>query len=77
MILSLCVRRFLDNDASVVVHTPDKADYRWLTVRLTLCLRRLDTSFRLRHSHQLVSDEGPFVTLHPPRGVSLVRKVEP
>jgi len=67
----------LDNDASVVVHTPDKADYRWLTVRLTLCLRRLDTSFRLRHSHQLVSDEGPFVTLHPPRGVSLVRKVEP
>lgn len=67
-------KAILDNDASVVVHTPDKADYRWLTVRLTLCLRRLDRSFRLRHSHQLASDTEPFVTLHPARGVSLVRK---
>ena len=69
-------KAILDNDASVVLHTTDKADYRWLTVRLTLCLRRLDKSFRLRHSHQLASEEEPFVTLHPPRGVSLVRKVE-
>ncbi|WP_419812958.1 hypothetical protein [Bacterioplanoides sp.] len=65
----------LDNDASVVVHTADKADYRWLTVRLTLCLRRLDKSFRLRHSY-LASADTPSVSLHPSRGVSLVRKVE-
>ncbi|MDK2778758.1 MAG: hypothetical protein KYX62_13960 [Pseudomonadota bacterium] len=64
----------LDNDASVVVHTQEKADYRWLTVRLTLCLRRLDKTFRLRHSYETAADE-PFVTLHPPREVSLVRKV--
>ena len=69
-------KAILDNDASVVLHTTDKADYRWLTVRLTLCLRRLDRSFRLRHSHQLASEEEPFVTLHPSRGVSLVRQVE-
>ncbi|MCD8523372.1 MAG: hypothetical protein LRY66_03910 [Saccharospirillaceae bacterium] len=68
-------KAILDNDASVVVHTPDKADYRWLTVRLTLCLRRLDKSFRLRHSYQEVaSGTGPFVTLHPTREVSLVRQ---
>lgn len=69
-------KAILDNDASVVLHTADKADYRWLTVRLTLCLRRLDRSFRLRHSHQLASGDEPFVTLHPSRGVSLVRQVE-
>ena len=58
-----------------MVHTLDKADYRWLTVRLTLCLRRLDKSFRLRHSYQEVAaDSGPFVTLHPTREVSLVRQ---
>jgi len=69
-------KAILDNDASVVVHTPEKADYRWLTVRLTLCLRRLDRSFRLRHSHQLAQEDQPIVTLHPSRGVSLVRQVE-
>ena len=67
-------KAILDNDASVVVHTQDKADYRWLTVRLTLCLRRLDKSFRLRHSYQAVADNAPFVTLHPTREVSLVRQ---
>lgn len=65
----------LDNDASVVIHSQDKADYRWLTVRLTLCMRRLDKTFRLRHSYQAESDGEPFVTLHPPREVSLVREV--
>ncbi|WP_430461647.1 hypothetical protein ACQUQU_02370 [Thalassolituus sp. LLYu03] len=68
-------KAILDNDASVVVHTQDKADYRWLTVRLTLCMRRLDKSFRLRHSYEAVADGAPFVTLHPAREVSLVRKV--
>lgn len=68
-------KAIIDNDASVVVHTADKADYRWLTVRLTLCLRRLDKDFRLRHSHQDLADAAPFVTLHPPREVSLVRQV--
>lgn len=66
----------LENDASVVLHTSDKADYRWLTVRLTLGLRRLDSSFRLRHSHQPATGDEPFITLHPSRGVSLVRQVE-
>jgi colicin import membrane protein len=67
-------RAILDNDASVVIHTEDKSDYRWLTVRLTLCLRRLDDSFRLRHSFETLAQAEPFLTLHPPREVSLVRK---
>jgi colicin import membrane protein len=62
----------IDNDASIVLHTDTKADYRWLTVRLTLCTRRLDSSFRLRHSFQAVSNEGPFMTLHPARDTALV-----
>jgi len=64
----------LGNDASVVIHTQDKADYRWLTVRLTLCTRKLDDTFRLRHSFEAVTDAEPFVTLHPAREVSLVRQ---
>ncbi|MCA6062001.1 hypothetical protein [Thalassolituus marinus] len=67
-------KAILDNDASVVVHTSDKADYRWLTVRLTLCMRRLDKTFRLRHSYESVADAEPFVSLHPSREVSLVRQ---
>ena len=63
-----------DNDASVVVHTTDKADYRWLTVRLTLCMRGLDESFRLRHSHQELASGAPHISLHPAREVSLVRQ---
>ncbi|WP_296981252.1 MULTISPECIES: hypothetical protein [unclassified Thalassolituus] len=67
-------KAILDNDASVVIHTGNKADYRWLTVRLTLCLRRMDTTFRLRHSFEAVADNNPFVTLHPSRETSLVRQ---
>ena len=67
-------KAILDNDASVVIHTENKADYRWLTVRLTLCLRRMDTTFRLRHSFESVADNNPFVTLHPSRETSLVRQ---
>lgn len=63
-------------DASVVIHTDSVDDYRWLTVRLTLCLRRQDKDFRLRHSHQAdQAGAGPFVTLHPPRDSSLMRQV--
>jgi colicin import membrane protein len=62
----------IDNDASIVLHTNTKADYRWLTVRLTLCTRRLDSSFRLRHSFQEVSNEGAFITLHPARNTALI-----
>ena len=65
----------LDNDASVVIHTDSKADYRWLTVRLTLCLRRIDESFRLRHSHQLSDSSEPYLTLHPPRTMALIQQV--
>lgn len=62
----------VDKDASVVLHVASKSDYRWLTVRLTLCLRRLDRSFRLRHSFD--SSAEPHITLHPSRGSSLLRK---
>ena len=65
-------KAILDNDASIVLHTGTKADYRWLTVRLTLCTRRLDSSFRLRHSFQAEANEGPFMTLHPARNTALI-----
>lgn len=63
------------NGASVVVHTENKSDYRWLTVRLTLCLRQTDSSFRLRHSYQEgLADGKPYINLHPAREVSLLRQ---
>jgi len=65
-------KAILDNDASIVLHTGTKADYRWLTVRLTLCTRRLDSGFRLRHSFQAEANEGPFMTLHPARNTALI-----
>lgn len=67
-------KAIIDNDASIVLHTSTKADYRWLTVRLTLCARRLDPGFRLRHSFQAESNEGPFMTLHPARDTALIGK---
>lgn len=70
-------KAILDNEASVVVHSKSQADYRWLTVRLTICLRNLDSSFRLRYSHQdnEVQDGEPYIALHPARDVSLIRQV--
>lgn len=63
------------NDASVVIHTVEQSDYRWLTVRLTLCLRRIDKDFRLRHSYQVAEQDGkPSISLHPPRDVSLLKE---
>lgn len=56
--------------ASIVVEAADKSDYRWLIVRLTLCTRNLDKSFRLRHSYA-EADE-PKLTLYPPRSSSLL-----
>ena len=67
-------QEILDNEASVVLHTQSKADYRWLTVRLTLCVRRLDKGFRLRHSFQQVADGEPSISLHPGRNVSLLKE---
>lgn len=64
----------IDNDASIVLHAANKGDYRWLTVRLTLCTRRLDTGFRLRHSFQTESGGEPYVTLHPARSSALIKK---
>lgn len=66
-------QEILDNEASVVLHTKTPQDYRWLTVRLTLCVRRLDKSFRLRHSNQLADSE-PTISLHPGRNISLLKK---
>lgn len=67
-------QEILDNEASIVLHTRTVQDYRWLTVRLTLCVRRIDKSFRLRHSHQLISDGEPSVSLHPGRSMSLLKQ---
>ncbi|TNC93022.1 hypothetical protein [Thalassolituus sp.] len=69
-------QKMVDEDASVVIHTDSKSDYRWLAVRLTLCGRRIDRGYRLRHSHEpLAAGETPNVTLHPPRTSSLVEEV--
>lgn len=65
----------VDKDASVVVTTVSKSDYRWLAVRLTLCARRLDSGYRLRHSYQPLAKGGtPAVALHPPRESSLLER---
>ena len=73
--LSPICQEIIDNEASVVLHTRNTQDYRWLTVRLTLCVRRIDKNFRLRHSHQQVADETPSISLHPGRSMSLLKKV--
>lgn len=71
----ICQAIVKDN-ASVVVHTADGGDYRWLTVRLTLCLRKIDKEFRLRHSHQTdLKDNQPYITLHPARDASLLKEI--
>lgn len=63
----------VDKDASVVVKTATKSDYRWLAVRLTLCARRLDSGYRLRHSYEpLQKGQAATVALHPPRASSLL-----
>ena len=67
-------QEILDNEASVVLHTQSKADYRWLTVRLTLCVRRLDKGYRLRHSYQQADSGQPSISLHPGRNVSLLKQ---
>jgi colicin import membrane protein len=67
-------KEIIDNDASVVLNTRNKQDYRWLTVRLTLCVRRIDKEFRLRHSHKEVADADPSISLHPGRSMSLMQK---
>lgn len=65
----------VDKDASVVVTAVSKSDYRWLAVRLTLCARRLDSGYRLRHSYQSLAKGGtPTVALHPPRESSLFER---
>ncbi|MFY0642554.1 MAG: hypothetical protein JXR16_15995 [Bermanella sp.] len=73
-LMPIC-QEIIDNEASVVLHTRTTQDYRWLTVRLTLCVRRIDKSFRLRHSHQQVDEATPSISLHPGRSMSLLKKV--
>lgn len=72
-LIPIC-KSIIDNEASIVLHTSTKADYRWLTVRLTLCTRRLDSGFRLRHSFQETNGKEPFMTLHPYRGTALINE---
>jgi colicin import membrane protein len=73
-LIPIC-KAIIDNEASIVLHTSTKADYRWLTVRLTLCTRRLDPGFRLRHSFQETNTKEPFMTLHPYRGTALINEL--
>jgi len=68
-------QEIVNNDASVVLHTQNTSDYRWLTVRLTLCVRRIDKGFRLRHSHQQVSEAEPSISLHPGRDEALLKEI--
>lgn len=68
-------KAIIDNDASIVLHTATKSDYRWLTVRLTLCTRRLDAGFRLRHSFKADDSTEPFMTLHPARSTALIGNI--
>lgn len=70
-LVSIC-QAIISNDASIVLHAASKDDYRWLTVRMTLCTRRLDSNFRLRHSHVVEESSEPFITLHPSRSTALV-----
>lgn len=65
-------KAIIDNDASIVLHAASKGDYRWLTVRLTLCTRRLDPAFRLRHSFDDSADSDPLISLHPNRSTALI-----
>lgn len=58
----------IDQAASAIIHAEDRVDYHWLTVRLTLCIRRLDRDFRLRHSFRQ-ADGAPVISLHPARVV--------
>lgn len=67
-------QEIIDNDASVVLHTPNLQDARWLVVRLTLCVRRIDKDFRLRHSYDIATGMQPSVSLHAGRNVSLGKK---
>ena len=72
--LSPICKEIIDNEASVVLNTRNKQDYRWLTVRLTLCVRRIDKGFRLRHSHKEVAEGQPSISLHPGRSMSLLQQ---
>jgi colicin import membrane protein len=65
-------KAILDENASIVLHTDSKGDYRWLTVRLTLCIRRLDPDFRLRHSFDNEITSESFITLHSARSTALM-----
>ncbi len=60
----------VENGASVIIHAANQDDYRWLTVRLTLCIRRVDPAFRLRQSFRQTADT-PHISLHPGRSFSL------
>jgi len=73
-LVSIC-KAIIDNDASIVLHAASKGDYRWLTVRLTLCTRRLDPAFRLRHSFDNSTDSDPLISLHPNRSTALIGKI--
>merc|ERR1711879_387158 len=68
-LIPLC-QAAVKHGASAIIHAEDRVDYHWLTVRLTLCIRRLDRSFRLRHSYRQ-ADGVPVISLHPPRKTRL------
>ncbi len=62
----------IEQGASVIVYGQSRPDYRWLMVRLTLCVRRLDGAFRLRHSYREGTPGESRISLHPARDYSLL-----
>ena len=69
--MSEACNNIVDKKASVVLHTKTVQDYRWLTVRLILCTRRIEPGFRLRHSNIIAANEAPKISLHPARDQAL------
>ena len=65
LLLPFC-KALIEHRADVRIEAEDRVDYSWLTVRLTLCVRRLDNTFRIRH-HYRQRDGAPRLQLYIPR----------
>lgn len=59
-------KALIEHQADVRVEAASRDDYSWLTVRLTLCARRLDPNFRMRH-HFVQQAGTPRLQLYLPR----------
>ncbi|MCY0964257.1 hypothetical protein [Parathalassolituus penaei] len=59
-------KALIEHQADVRIETASRDDYSWLTVRLTLCARRFDPNFRVRH-HYVQQTGTPRLQLYIPR----------